>query len=514
MRRPKGAVITGVKTMAADTRGPALATATAPLRSAPRLPRARVAQSGLLAALALLAPACSSPLKPGSRQRIEAAERWRDEIQPRPYRPAAQADAARIGEPATVEDFVAVALARNPSIRAAEARVRRLAQRAPQAGSLDDPMLTVAPFGEMAETASGRVGAMTSLSQRVPLTSKLDARARIAELDARQAEAELQQVRLRVAGDTRRAYWAWVSAARSIQTTRESRALLLQLRDVAAAHFRAGLRGQQDVLRAAAELGALDSELLGLGQRRDTAAAMLRQLIDAPADAPLPEPQPADPEAIAIERDALLARAIRVNPALRRVAERMRQFEERQRLAKLSRWPDLTVSVSYNLVDDEGLSPVANGRDQWWVGFGINIPLWAQKYNAAEREALLGRLEAASDSVAERNRVAFEVEDALLRLQSQRQMLALLNEQVLPDARGAVEAAGATYRSGEGEFLALIDNWRRLLSYEIMEHQVASSVGQALADLEQAVGANLREVGDAAAPADGDGHGGNEEFRP
>ena len=454
----------------------------------------------LLASLVALMHGCGvglSPLDAPSRERIDHAEAWRAEIRAREYRSDIAASRESVGEPRTAEEFVALALARNPSIRAAEARVQRLAERVPQARSLDDPTLMVAPVGEMAETAAGQVGLMTSVSQRLPLPSKLNARERIAELEAMQAEAELQQVRLQVAADTRRAYWTYFFVSRAIETTGRSRALLVQFRDVADAQFRAGQRNQQDVLRAAAELGSLDTELSVLAQRRETAAAMLRRLINAPATQALPDPEPTNDAEVAVQRDVLLAQAARTNPAILRVSERMEQFEERQRLANLDRWPDLTLSLAYNVVDDEGLSPVANGRDQWWLGFGINVPLWTGRLNAAEREALYGRLETASELAAERDRVSFRVEDALLRLESQREVLRLLREEVLPDARGAVDAAAASYRSGAGDFLTLVDNWRRLLSYEVMEHRVVASVEQALADLQEAVGGDIdRATGD------------------
>lgn len=447
-----------------------------------------------------------SPLDAPARSRLKTADEQRSLLEHSTYRPDVPAGIADLGDPRTPEDYVSLALSRNPSIRVAEAKVNRLRQRAPQARSLDDPMVTIAPIGEMAETAAGQVGLMSSVSQKLPLPSKLDARGRVAELEAQQAESDLEQTRLQVTADTRRAYWSYFFATAAFRTTTESRGLLLQFRDVADAQFRAGQRNQQDVLRASSELGNLDNKLTVLGQQRDTAAAMLRQLIDAPPSWNPGEPAPPKEQEVTVRRDELLSRAAQLNPALRKVAERMTQFEQQQRLAKLNRVPDLTVSVAYNAVNDDGLSAVANGRDQWWVGFGINLPIWTEKYDAAEREAIFGRLEAASQLAAERNRVTFRVEDALLRLESQRDVLRLLRSDVLPDAHAAVEASASTYRTGAGDFLTLIDNWRKLLGYEVMEHQVEATVEQALADLEQAVGADIDrstgDVKDAAPPHD------------
>ena len=421
--------------------------------------------------------------------------RWLDEgaamadrLDPLPVRermPPGELDPAVLQGP---EDFVALALSRSPILRAAEAKVRRLEERVPQVESLDDPMLRVAPVGEMAETAAGRVGVMTSLSQKLPLPAKLDARGRIAEQRAAQARAELERARVQLAADVRRAYWSHVLTVRTIKTTLENRAVLEQFRDVADAQYRSGIRAQQDVLRAAVELGSVDTELARLAQMRDTAAAMLRRLLNAPPSMVIPEPAPITSGTIAGERDDLLAKASRTNPALRAKAERIGQFEAQQRLAELNRWPDLTLSLSYNFVGRTGIAPSQTGDDQWWIGLGINLPIWQDKLDAAEREAMFGRLEASSALAAEHDRVLFDVDDALLRVASQQEVFRLLRTQVIPDSRAAVEASSNAYRTGTGDFLDLLDNWRKLLAQEVLEHRVATGLEQALADLTQAVG--------------------------
>lgn len=442
-----------------------------------------------------------SPLSPVERDRMDRADEWRARLTPLERTAGPERASPDLGEPRTPQEYERLALERNPSIRAASARVRRLRERAPQARSLDDPMLVVVPVGDMAQTAAGQVSVMSSVSQRLPLPGKLDARGKIADLDAAQAEAELQQARLQVTADTRRAYWAYYYASAAATTTAESRDLLVQFRDVADAQFRAGQRKQEDVLRAAAELGNLDAELAVLAQRRDGAAAMLRQLIDAPPSFLLPAPEPPAQAEVMLNRDRLFADAVRDNPGLLRASERIAQFAEQQRLANLNRWPDLTLSLTYNWVNQSGISPVANGDDQWWIGFGFNLPIWGEKNDAAEREAIFGRLEAASELANERNRVVFRVDDALLRLDSQRAVVRLLHDRVVPDARAAVEASASTYRTGAGDFLTLVDNWRKLLNYRVMEDQAVAAVGQALADLQLAIGADL-DAGGAAPTAD------------
>lgn len=395
----------------------------------------------------------------------------------------------------SAEVYVRLALERNPSIRAAEQRALRFGERIAQTTSLDDPMLEITPIGEMAETAAGRVGLMTSLSQRLPFPGKLEARGRVAEQEVAIAEQDLERVRLSVVADTRRSYWGLYYAVRSIEINRKNRDLLAQLSEVARAKQRAGVTTQEAALRASVEMNNLENELIALEQRRTTATAMLNTLIDRPVRAPIADPGPVTLTEFGGRLDALLAGAEANNPTIRGIRERLTQYRERRGLAGLGRYPDLTVSVSYNLVDDNGLSPVANGDNQWWLGFGVNLPIWQGKQDSAEREAMRGVLETAGELVGEQNMVAFRVQDAFLKVDTQQRQAALLRDVIVPEARQAVEASLSGYRAGEVDFLTLIDNWRNLLEFELMFQAGISELERGFAELQESVGYDLERDG-------------------
>lgn len=392
---------------------------------------------------------------------------------------------------ADVQTCVQIALTHNPSILAAQRRVERLGQRVPQITSWDDPMFQVAPVGEMAQTAAGEVGLMTSLSQKLPFPGKLSTRGDIAQQDVAMALADLQQTRLEVVADTRRAFWSYYFTTRAIEITRQSRQLLSQFQQIAETQYKAGTRSQSDVLRASVELSNLDNELITLAQRQAAARSMLNQLLDRPVNAPLAEPSPIQPDNIAEQLHALLATAAEHNPTIRKIHEQIEQYRQRKKLASLSRWPDLTVSVTYNAVDDRGLAPMANGQDQWWLGFGVNLPIWFEKYAAAEREALHGVLEGVADLTAQRNRVAFQVQDAYLKVETQQKLVELFRDVIVPQAKQTVDASASGYRAGSVDFLTLVDNWRKLLNFDLMYHRALADMEQAVAELERAVGQDV-----------------------
>ena len=389
------------------------------------------------------------------------------------------------------DEYVRIALDRSPAIMAAKANVDRLTERIPQVTSLDDPMLSVAPFGEMAETAEGQVGLMSGVSQKLPFPGKLDTKGRIAQQAVAVAVQELNDTRLRIIADTRRAYWSYYFTTRGIEVVERDRDLIRQFREAAEAKYKAGTATQQDVLRASVELSNLDNDLLTLKQRQTTAVAMLNRLLDRPVNAALPEPRTVELDDISLRLDRLLADAAIDNPRLKKIHERIQMSRERLNLAKLDRWPDLTVSLSYNAVDSEGTAMSATGEDQWWLGFGVNLPIWIEKRDAAEREALKEMFQGIAELTEESNDVAFRVQDALVKVETQQRQVVLFRDVIIPQARQTVEASDSGYRAGKTDFLTLVDNWRNLLDFQLLYHQSLAQLEKDFADLQRVVGRDL-----------------------
>lgn len=395
------------------------------------------------------------------------------------------------------DEYVRIALDRSPVIRAAKAKADRLTERIPQVTSLDDPMLSVTPIGEMAETAEGQVSLMSRVSQKLPFPGKLEARGRIAQQQVAIAVQELNDTRLRIVADTRRAYWSYYFTTRGIEVIGGERDLIRQFREIAGAKYKAGTATQQDVLRASVELSNLDNELLTLRQRQTTAVAMLNRLLDRPINAPLPEPKTIELERVSLQLDRLLIDAAMDNPRLKKIHERIEMFRERLRLARLERKPDLTVSLNYNPVDSDGTAPSATGKDQWWLGFGINLPIWIAKQDAAEREATRGMFQSIAELTGERNDVAFRVQDALVKVETQQRQVVLFRDVIIPQARQTVQASDSGYRAGKTDFLTLVDNWRKLLDFQLLYHQSLAQFEKDFANLQQVVGKDLKRSSQA-----------------
>ena len=390
--------------------------------------------------------------------------------------------------PADPDALVALAMQRNPALRAAAARVARLAQRPEQERALDDPTLTIVPIGEQAETAAGQVDLIAGISQKLPFPGKLDATAAAAERNAAAAHARLAALRITVATSVRKSWWALHYTRRAEGVLNDELTLREQLRDAVGARYRAGSAEQADLLRAGVEVDALRQQLLELNAQRTTAAARLNRLLDRASDAPLPVAQ-SDTAGNSLDPDDI-TNPLEEHPRLRELQATAAAWTERRRLARLNRYPDFTVGLNYARVVDRGVSSVANGKDQWSVGFGLTLPLNQQKRTAGIREAIAGGNETAAALADERNRLTFEITDARSRVDAGREALVLYRDRMLPEARQAVEAATSSYRAGRGDFTALIETARRLTSLRLMDLRTETQLHQDRADLAAALGSS------------------------
>ena len=148
---------------------------------------------------------------------------------PRGDRPAAQV----LEAPATLRELILHALDKNPDINAAEDIARAKAERIPQVTALPDPILSTKTLPEPVRTAEGDNYFILGVTQKLPVPEKLDTKGRVALEETRISLERLQQTRLRVIADVKRAYFQLYVLDKSIEITRANQDLLRGLIDVA-----------------------------------------------------------------------------------------------------------------------------------------------------------------------------------------------------------------------------------------------------------------------------------------
>lgn len=457
--------------------------------------------------------------------RPQEARRYAMGGRPRPSSTTAPATrpAGPAAMPATLQEYLCIALADNPDLKAARQTALARAKRIPQVTALPDPMIgtrTYSPNRPMMLEDGNNVFSMT-ITQQLPNPEKLDRQGRVALEETRMALAELERTKLRIIGDVKRAYFQLYNLDQSIRINEENRRLLADLVDIARIQVSANKRPQDDLLRAQVEVSNLDRDLIELRQNRLTTMAALNALMDRPPQTTVPAPKSFDPRDVALRIEDLVARAVRNNPELRRLEHQIERDRQSRRLAALGYWPEFRVGVEWMAMEprrmpaepasrtmamqpDGTMMPMTmmpmrapkteSPEDMYAIMAEMSLPIWVQKIDAGIKEAEFNLGASIDQYAAARNMVAFRIQDALARVQAQRQLVDILKHTIIPQARQTYELARASYAAGTTDFFYLIDNWRKWLTFSIQYHRALAELERSIADLEQEIGVSVLEL--------------------
>lgn len=419
-------------------------------------------------------------------------------------------------EDGTLADLIATALERNPDILASIDTARSMASRIPQATALMDPMLATRTLPEPIRTAEGDNYFVLGVQQKLPVPEKLDRRGRAALAESRMAIETLEQTRLRVIADVKRAYFQLFAIDQAVSITKENQTLLRDLIEVARGQMIAGRRQQEDVLRAQVELSNLESQLVELGQRRVTTVALINSVLDRAPSTDVPSLPEYDVRRLDPRLHELLAQAYQRNPELQRFERQIERDEQSLRLARLEYWPDFTVGFEWIQMDPRGaFRPPVNpqtgmrprvsqmsedGSDNWAITFGFNLPVWFERIEGGIREAR-ERLSASRRQLhSAKNRITYQVEDALARISSQQDIAGLYATAIIPQAEQAYQVSRQGYVTGTSDFQFVIDNWQKWLFFRLQYYRTLGDLERSVADLEQAVGVSIIEAQTSRTP--------------
>ncbi|MGD9722642.1 MAG: TolC family protein [Pirellulales bacterium] len=398
----------------------------------------------------------------------------------------------QLAGPHPVEDYVSYALQQNPQIQAKRNRVEAAAQRVPQAASLRDPTVAASGFPfppYVLQTAGGRMTANVAASQEVPWFGKLRTKADAAEAEVNMARSELAAAELEVIEQVKRAYYELYFVQKSILITEQSRRLAVDLARIAEAKFKAAQVSQQDFLRAELEVQNVDAELIRLRQDLQVAQARVARLLHISPDTPVAALAQLAPEQLPNDLQNLYQRAIAARPELHAQLAAIQRDRHEVELAKLQYFPDVTFSAGWGGMTTAGaLAPTADGLSMVEVGLMANIPIYRKRLQAGVREAQSKTVASAREYDSLRDKTQQDVKDLFVEINAEKDLLRLFETQIVPTSDQTLQVSIPAYESGQTDILQLLDNWRDLLRYQIMQQRLEAQIRQSLASLDRVIG--------------------------
>jgi outer membrane protein TolC len=348
---------------------------------------------------------------------------------------------------------------------------------------------------------------------------------RIARVDRTRALSSLRRTAAEVTAAVERAYWTVVAARREIDIRESTVSVAEKQREDTRVRIEAGTQPEVDLAQTTAEVERRRGELMVARETLIRAENALRSLIARDPDDPIwntpigtPASPPAGPAASRRPADAI-AIALANRPELAELAQRLERQDVEIDAALDRVRPQLDLVASYNgrglagtrnpdafspfgpiVIDDDlrgGLVQSLRTMDEFpdaslGVSFSIPIGNTVAKQDVAIARALRRQSTATLD--AARQRVAFEVRNALASLESA--------EQRIEAARASVQAAEIQLQGERDRFEAGVSNTFFLLTRqnELTAARVAETVAltdqrKADTELARAMGTILAERG-------------------
>lgn len=385
---------------------------------------------------------------------------------------------------ADLQFLIIEALMNNPEIRAAVHGMTEAESRIPQAGSLDDPVLTFRAMEFPALKFGDARYLNLELMQMVRFPTKLAAQKKIASIQAEHAHHDHLEKILEVLAKLKKAYYELWFVQQNQILNRENLNLLKRVAASAQARLRVGAAMQQEVLRAQVEIARLENKQVTLRQEELSAKAMLAAILNRSASdtigyAVIPEVVTFD-----LNLDSLIERAVRERPMLVHDSLTVEQNRSLLSLARQEFLPDLKFGVEYVRM------PMTNFRG-WSVTANITVPfsLWTlRKANARVEEAKASVARARETYTASRNMVISSIRDLFYKTKAAKQRLDAYRTTVIPRAQQSLNAGLASYQTGQMEYLMLIDAYRTLVELTEEYFMTRMQFEQTLAEIERAVG--------------------------
>lgn len=390
--------------------------------------------------------------------------------------------------PVRLEDYLRYAALNNAALKASFESWKAAVEAVPQAKALPDPKFTYGYFIREMDTEQ-----QFELMQEFPWFGTIRARTDQAAANANAAQKRYEAKKLELFQQVKHAFYEYGYLAKAIQISNESLDLIKHFEQVARTKYAGATSSHPDVIRAQIELAILEDRLKSLKELRPAIAAELNGILNRPAEAHLPWPQPLQYQQTSIDFMKLYALIVQNNPDLKAVDYEIEAMRKSEILAKKKSLPNIGVGVSFM----DTAQATASGDPILGI-VSLNLPIWTESYKAAERQARAMLLGTRQEKIQLENTLGTEARQLLYEFDDTVRKIRLYRDIVIPKTKEMVLASESAYEAATIDFLSLIDAQDKLLNYELLYERAAAENAQNLAKLERLAGTPLQTVDSGA----------------
>jgi len=394
-----------------------------------------------------------------------------------------------------LQDYLRYASLNNAELKAKFEEWKAAVEQVPQAKSLPDPKFTYGYFIEEVETKVGPQRQKFEIMQTFPWFGVIEARADRAAAKAKAAHKRYQAKKLELFQEVKYAFYEYSYLAKAIEITKQNLELITHFEEIARSRYITAITSHPDIIRAQIELAVLEDRLESLKELRPAITAKLNSILNRPTSSDLPWPKPPRYQQVSIDFSQLYAMIIQNNPDLQAMDYEIEAARSTEKLAKKKSFPHFGIGVGYidtaharaSGVDDSGKDPII-------AMFSLTLPIWADNYKAAQRQARAQLYQKTHEKTQMENTFAAKAQQLLYEFEDSNRKIKLYRDVIILKAKEMLVASETAYQAGTIDFLSLIDAQRILLKYELFYERSLAENAQKLAKIEMLTGTQLPTV--------------------
>ena len=391
---------------------------------------------------------------------------------------APQSAAAAAAEPLSLAKAIELALEGNPEVAAAKRQWEATEGQVLQGRSRPNPELAYS----LEDTRSKTRTQSWQLNLPVELGGKRAARTKAAEKTREQAQAQLAELQATVRANVAAAYFDVLTAQERLVLARDSAALAKSSTDTVSKRVAAGKVSPVEESKARVAEAGVRVELAQAASEQRNALSRLFALLGR-IDAPYTVLEGKAENLPSVPSLADLQPLISSAPGV--VLARI-EVDRREALTALElskRVPDVTVSVGMQR---------SNETQRNVLLFGVSVPLPIFDRNQGNLlEALKLEDKARDELQAATVRLHSEVAQARERLTTITAEVQSLQQDVLPGAKSAYDAATIGFENGKFNFLEVLDAQRTYFTAKSQYLKALGEAHRAAADIDRLLGASM-----------------------
>jgi outer membrane protein TolC len=394
----------------------------------------------------------------------------------------------------SLDELINETIQNNPQLKAARSQTEAQKTKIDQATAWEAPQVGISFYQTPVQSFPNPVkdGMETDyyIQQMFPFPGKLSNMGKSAENNAAMFEQQYYELEKSIVKDLKSTYYELYFVQQKIGINKENQNLLKQLTEITAKQYEVGMGKQTDMLRAQTELSTLINDGINLEKEKRNVETMLNIILNRRPDSTFNEITSIEDSIPSWNYDQLSNLAFENRPDLKAMNYNISMYEAELNASKLEYYPDLMVQLMYK-------NMTGTNKDFWSTMIGVNIPIafWSkEKYSGKIEENKINVSTAEEQLNAAKNMAASQVQNAIVQIESNKNLINLYENTVIPQAQQTLQSTLNEYQTGKTDFLMIIDAYKMVLMAKQDYYMAQMNYMQSQAQLEEAVGLSINEI--------------------